>query len=229
MFIWKFCPHGVVCPCPVAKHEKLCIKSDFKDIFLKLATNGQGDKAFLLSSWFCPQRVVCPCHGAIYMWKNIKMCIKSEFKEICLKQITNGRSDNGFLLTSKVCPQWGFGPCPGAIYIYKIIKNVNKSRFQRDHFETYNIWAKRKGHSVVIKMLFPMDCLSLPGLYIHMVKMYIKSDFKAICFKPEQMGKVIRVFCWHQKFVPRGLSALAPGLYTYIKSFKVCIKSDFFF
>ena len=55
-----------------------------KDIFLKLATNGQSDKAFLLTSEFCPQRVVCPCPGAIYMWKNIKkMCIKSEFKEIC--------------------------------------------------------------------------------------------------------------------------------------------------
>ena len=27
---------------------------------LKLATNGQSDKAFLLTSGFCPQRVVCP-------------------------------------------------------------------------------------------------------------------------------------------------------------------------
>ena len=42
------------------------------------------------------------------------------------------------------------------------------------------------------------------------------------------MGKVIRAFCWHQKFVPKGLFALAPGLYTYIKSLKMCIKSDFF-
>ena len=33
----------------------------------------------------------------------------------------------------------------------------------------------------------------------------------------------------HQKFVPRGLSALVPGLYTYIKSLKMCIKSDFCF
>ena len=29
------------------------------------------------------------------------------------------------------------------------------------------------------------------------------------------MGKVIRDFCWHQKFVPKGLYALAPGLYTF--------------
>ena len=66
-----------------------CIKTCFKDISLKLATNGwlcwgltsqstifqsatngQSDKAFLLTSGLCPQRVVCP--WAIYMWQNIK-------------------------------------------------------------------------------------------------------------------------------------------------------------
>ena len=93
------------------------------------------------------------------------MCIKSEFKEIFLKLATNGRSDKDFLLTSKVCPQGVFCPCPGAIYMHKIIKNVYKIRFRRDHFETCNIWAKRKGLSVVIKILSPMDCLPLP-LYI---------------------------------------------------------------
>ena len=77
--------------------------------FFKLATNGQGDNAFLLTSAFCPQRVVCPCPGAIYMWKNIKkkLCIKSEFKEICLKLATNGRSEELSvdikILTPRVC------------------------------------------------------------------------------------------------------------------------------
>ena len=60
-------PKGLSAPAPglytCIKHEKLCIKSDFKDIFLKLATNGQNDKAFQLSSEFCPQYVVCPCPG----------------------------------------------------------------------------------------------------------------------------------------------------------------------
>ena len=57
--------------------------------------------------------------------------------------------------------------------------------------------------------------------------MYIKSDFKAIFLNLQQMGKVIRAVCWHQKFVPKRLFALATGLYTYIKSLKTCIKSDF--
>ena len=100
------------------------------------------------------------------------MCIKSEFKEICLKLATNGRSDKGFLLTSIVCPQGVLCPCPRAIYMYKIIKNVYKIRFQRDFFLNW-----------------------------------------------QQMGKVIRTFCWHQNFVPKGLSVPALGLYTCIKSF----------
>ena len=41
------------------------------------------------------------------------------------------------------------------------------------------------------------------------------------------MSKLIRPSCWHQNFVPCGLSAPAPGLYTCIKSWKKCIKSDF--
>ena len=51
------------------KTGKNMYKIRLQDIFLKLATNGQSDKAFLLTSEFCPQRVVCPCPGAIYMWK----------------------------------------------------------------------------------------------------------------------------------------------------------------
>ena len=91
------------------------------------------------------------------------MCIKSEFKEICLKLATDGRSDKAFQLTSTVCPQGIFCPCPGTIYMYKIIKNVYKIRLRRDHFETSNTWAKRKGLSVVIKLLSSTGCLSLPG------------------------------------------------------------------
>ena len=60
----NFCPQVVVCPCPEAiymyKIIKTCIKSIFKEIYLKLATNGQSDKTFLFTSTFCLQGVVCP-------------------------------------------------------------------------------------------------------------------------------------------------------------------------
>ena len=45
----------------VLSHEKICIKSDFKDIFLKLATNEWSNKTFLLT-----MVAVWPCPGAIY-------------------------------------------------------------------------------------------------------------------------------------------------------------------
>ena len=85
---------------------KICIKSDFKEIFLKLATNDRSDKMFLLTSKFHPQEVVSPCPGAIYMYKIMKKkkCIKSDLKEIFFKLVANDRSDKWFLLTSKFCP-----------------------------------------------------------------------------------------------------------------------------
>ena len=36
-------------------HGKTCIKSDLKEIVLKLATNGQSDKGVLLTSTFVPK------------------------------------------------------------------------------------------------------------------------------------------------------------------------------
>ena len=82
-----------------------CIKSDFKDIILKLATNDRSDKMFLLTSKLRPQGVVSPCPGPIYMYKIMtKNCIRSDFKEIFLKLVANDRSDNRYLLTSKFCP-----------------------------------------------------------------------------------------------------------------------------
>ena len=89
----------------VLNHEKNCIKSVFKEISLKLATNEWSDKTFLLTSKLCPLGAVCLCPGAIYMYKIMKKnCIKSGLEEIFLKLATNDQSDKRFLLTSKFCP-----------------------------------------------------------------------------------------------------------------------------
>ena len=78
-------------------------------------------------------------------------------------------------------------------------------------------------------------CPQLQG-YVHLLnheKYRIKSDFKEISLKLQQMGKVIRPFCWHQNYVLRGWSALALGLYTCIKSwkqlYKIRLQRHFFF
>ena len=55
--------------------KKICIKSDFEEIFFKLATNDRSDKMFLLTSKFHPQWVVSPCPGAIYMHNIMKKIV----------------------------------------------------------------------------------------------------------------------------------------------------------
>ena len=57
IFIWK-------------KHEKTCIKSDFKEIVLKLPTNGQSDKGFLLTSSFVPKGLSALPRGCIHVLKH---------------------------------------------------------------------------------------------------------------------------------------------------------------
>ena len=47
----------------VLNHENNCIKSDFKEISLKLATNGKSDKAFLLTPKFSPCGLSDPVPG----------------------------------------------------------------------------------------------------------------------------------------------------------------------
>ena len=80
---------------------------------------------------------------------------------------------------------------------------------------------------------FVPNGLSAPAWgYIHVKKthneMIKKSDFKEIYFLNwQQMGKVIRNFCWDQNFVPKGLSVPVLGLYTCIKSFKMFLKLYF--
>ena len=53
---------------------------------LKLATDDQSDKKFLLTSKLCPLGAVCPLpQGYIHVLNHEKNCIKSDFKEISLK------------------------------------------------------------------------------------------------------------------------------------------------
>ena len=123
-------------------------------------------------------------YTCIKSWKKLK---KSDFKDIFLKLATNESNDKTFLLTSKLCPLGGCLPLPrGQIHVLN------------DEKKLYKIRPKR------------------------------------FLWNLQQMGKVIRPFCWHQNFVPWGLSAPARalGLYTSIKSwknlYKIRLQRDFF-
>ena len=67
----KLCPLGAFCPCPGAIYmykimKKIWKKSDFKEVFLKLATNNRSDKRFVLTSKFCPFRLSAPAQGLCF-------------------------------------------------------------------------------------------------------------------------------------------------------------------
>ena len=66
--------------------------SETIDVYdVKLATDDQSDKKFLLTSKLCPLGAVCPQpQGYIHVLNHEKNCIKSDFKEISLKLATNG-------------------------------------------------------------------------------------------------------------------------------------------
>ena len=149
----------------VLNHEKSGIKSDFKDILLKLATTKRSDKTFLLTSKLCSLGAVWN-HDFFYFYF---FFIKSDFKVICLKL---NRIDKMFLLTSKFHPQWVVSPCPR---LYTCIKS----------------W-----------------------------KMCIKSDVYEIFFKLVGNDRSDKKFLLTSKFCPLGLSAPDLRLYTFIKSWK---------
>ena len=59
--------------------------------YLKLPTDDQSDKKFLLTSKLCLLGAVCPLRwGNIRVLNHEKHCIKSDFKEISLKLATDG-------------------------------------------------------------------------------------------------------------------------------------------
>ena len=130
-----FCLQRVVCPCPGAiymwKTLKMCIKSEFKEICLKLATNGRSDKGFLLTSKVCPQGVFCPYPVAIYMYKVIKNVYKIRFRRDHFETCNiRAKGNRPFCCHQNLCPQWIVCPCPGLYTYGETLKNVYKIGFQ---------------------------------------------------------------------------------------------------
>ena len=102
----------------------MCIKSEFKEICLKLAANGQSDKGFLLTSKVCPKGFSALAPGLYTCIKSLKMCIKSDSEEIILKLATYGQREKAFLLTSKFCPQGVVFPALGLYTCIKALKYI---------------------------------------------------------------------------------------------------------
>ena len=146
MLISKFCLIGVVCLCPGAVYmyksmEKYVLNQSSKRFSFKLATNGQSDKAFLMTSKFCPQRVVRPCPGAIYMYKIIKKCLyKIRLQRDIFETCNKWPKEQEVSVDIKILSPRGC-LAPGLLICIKSEeKNVYKIRHQRDFFETFSKW-----------------------------------------------------------------------------------------
>ena len=114
---------------------------------------------------------------------------------------------------------------------YAFVWEKGKTGFFRNYcrlwFDTDNRWPKWQEVSVDIKTSSPGGCMLLSRGFIHVLnheKNVKNQTSKRFLWNLQQMGKVIRPFCWHQNFVPWGISAPAPGLYTCIKSYRKLYK-----
>ena len=108
------------------KSWKNCIKSDFKEIFLKLVANDQSDKRFLLTSKFCSLGLSAPdlrLYTFIKSWKDVYEVRDWRDFFLNLQQMTIviGLPDDIKILVLMGC-------LPRAMYMYKIMKNVHKIR-----------------------------------------------------------------------------------------------------
>ena len=203
-FCWhqNFVPWGLSAPAlglyTCINHKKM-YKIDFKEIPLKLATNDQSDKMFLLTN-----------------------CIKSDFKEKILKLVANEQSNKRFLLTSKFCPLWLSTP---DLRLYKCIKYEKKwckIRLQRDVFETCNKWPKWQDVPLTLKFC-PQGVVSpCPGAIYKIMKKIYKIRLQSF-FQVVANDRSDKRFLLTSNLCPRGLSAPDLQLYTFIKS---CIKSE---
>ena len=76
MYDQRFVPKGFSALAPglytCIKSFQMCLKSYFKDIVLKLATNRQSDKGFLLTSTFVPKGLSAPSLGLYTCIKTFK-------------------------------------------------------------------------------------------------------------------------------------------------------------
>ena len=170
----KLCPLGAVFPCPGAIYmyksmKKKCMKSDFKEILLKLVANDRSDKRLLLTSKLCPLVLSVPVLRYIHLLNHEKMCIKSEVEEIHFKFATNGHSDEVFCWHQKFGANGLSVPAQGLSACIKSRKNVHKIRRQSYFWNMHPVIIVIRPfclHQKKKKKNVPKGCLFLPWGFV---------------------------------------------------------------
>ena len=89
------------------------------------------------------------------------------------------------------------------------------------------VWNLEQMDQVAFLVSIDIKILSPALQYQIMKKNVWNQTSKRFVWNLEQMGKVIKPFCWHQNFIPWGLSAVSRGCIHVLNDEKKCIKSDF--
>ena len=186
-------------------------------------------------------------HGTLSVYSLCRLLTVSCFQKSRFGEIVNSGSQSNSKVqstlieeTDSIWPEWqkvyvyikiltprGCLPLPRGPYTcIKTRKQCIKSDFKVIFLKLATKWGKWQGFSSDIRIL----STPAPGLYTcgktlkNVYKIRIQRDLFETCYKwLKWWGLSVDI----KKFVPKGFSAFAPGLYTCIKSFKMCIKSDF--
>ena len=181
--------------------KKSCIKSDFKEISLKVATNGKVIKPFCWHEKFGPWGLSVPVPGLYTCIKSWKKMYKISFKEIFLKLVTNDRSDKMFLLTSQFRPKGLSAPTPG---LYTCIKSWKKKCTKSGFNEICLtlVANDRSEKRFLLTSNFYSLALSAPDLRLYTFIKSWKDVYKVRGWRDsflnlQQMTIVMRPSCWH--------------------------------
>ena len=173
----SFIPKGLSAPALglnicIKSWKKNGIKSDFKDIFLKLATNEWSDKTFMLTSKLCPLGAVCPwpapgLYTCIKSWKKLyKIRLQKRFF-LNLQQMTKVTRCSCW--HKNVVPKGLSAPALGLNTCIKSWKKLYKIRLQRDLFETCSKWPKWQDVPVDIKCFQGVVSPCLGAIYMYKI------------------------------------------------------------
>ena len=155
---------------------------------------GKEKKPFCCHQNFVPNGLSAPAWGYIYNWaaswqnQQNGMCAQQSLISLCIRTIWSEFS---------LCSQW---VAKDPSFLHADSKDSDQTGWM-----PRPIWVFT-GHTCHF-VGFVMRWL----MWWNMTKMYIKSDFKAVFLNLQQMGKRIRVFCWHQHLSPRGCLPLPWG------------------
>ena len=168
-------------------------------------------------------------YTCIKSWKQLnKIRLQRHF---FLKRATNEWSEKTFLLTSKLYPPGLSAPAPGPYTCKKSWKILHKIRLQRDFF-------KLATNDRIDKMFLLTYKIRSQGVVRHCPgALYMCKIVKNIVYNQTSkrfFSKLVANGRRDKRFLLTDIKILSPGfdfapdlwLYTFIKSWKMCIKSE---